>query len=79
MRPAKKPNFDWAYLYYLARNKLGMTDEEFWDSTIEKLNDLVSVHGAFNDKKLAEKRDRELAKKQSDKVGDIFIDEVGFL
>lgn len=56
-----------------------MTDEEFWDSTIEKLNDLVSVHGAFNDKKLAEKRDRELAKKQSDKVGDIFIDEVGFL
>lgn len=54
-----------------------MTDEEFWDSSIEKINDLVSVHGAFNDKKLAKKREKDLAKKESDKTGEVFIDETG--
>ena len=53
------------YLYYFSRNKLGLSEEEFWDSSIEKINDLVSVHGAFNDKKLAKKREKDLAKKES--------------
>ena len=77
MRPAKKSSFDWAYLYYLAKNKLGFTEEEFWDSSIEKINDLVSVHGAFNDKKLAKKRENDLARKDSDSKGTVYIDETG--
>lgn len=74
---------DWSYLYFLARTKLGFTEEEFWESSIEKLNDLIDVYGAANDKKLAEKRKRELGKRKSlgkDKpITQVYIDEVSFL
>ena len=70
---------DWSYLYYLARTKLGFTEEEFWESSIEKINDLINVYGAENSDQLAKRRKKDLAKKASDKTGEIFIDEVGFL
>lgn len=37
----------------------------------------MAVHGAFNDKKLAKKREQALAKKESDQKGEVFIDEIG--
>lgn len=77
--PVSQPSLDWSYLYYLARTKLGFTEEEFWESSIEKINDLINVYGAENSDKLAKRRKKDLAKKASDKTGEIFIDEVGFL
>lgn len=71
--------FDWAYLYYVGRTVLGLEEEEFWNSSVEKLNELVEVHGAVNDKKLAKKRQRKMAKNKSNSVGNVYIDQVGFL
>lgn len=77
--PAKSTNFDWAYIYYVGRNVLGLTEDEFWDSSIEKINELVEVHGSMNDEKLAKKRKKKMAKKNAETVGNTFIDQVSFL
>ena len=74
---------DWSYLYYLARTKLGFTEEEFWESSIEKLNDLIDVHGAANDKKLSDKRKKELSKSkiqnENKEAYQVYIDQISFL
>ena len=74
---------DWSYLYYLARTKLGFTEEEFWESSIEKLNDLIDVYGAANDKKLSDKRKKELSrsknKKENKEASQVYIDQISFL
>lgn len=56
-----------------------MEEDEFWESSIDKINELVEVHGAVNDEKLNKKRQRKFKKNTSDIVSDVFIDEVGFL
>lgn len=56
-----------------------MTEEEFWNSSVEKINELVEVHGATQDKKLANKRKKKLSKDRKNASGDVFIDQVGFL
>lgn len=71
--------FDWGYLYYVGRTVLGLDEEEFWNSSIEKINEMAEVHGAINDKKLAKKRKKELSKNRADAVGNVYIDQVGFL
>lgn len=81
--PVNQPRLDWSYLYYLARTKLGFTEEEFWESSIEKLNDLIDVYGAANDKKLSEKRKRELGKSnirnKNKEASQVYIDQISFL
>ena len=81
--PVNQPSLDWSYLYYLARTKLGFTEEEFWESSIEKLNDLIDVHGAANDKKLSDKRKKELSKSKiqnkNKEAYQVYIDQISFL
>lgn len=79
LRPAKQTNFDWAYLYYVGRTILQMDEDEFWNSSIEKINELVEVHGATQDSKLAKKRKKKLSEDRSNTIGDVYIDQVGFL
>lgn len=73
-----KPPFDWSYIYYVARNKLGMTEEEFWESSLEKINDLTNVYGALHDEKKMNKRQNELRSKSPAKGKELFIDEVSW-
>lgn len=77
--PQSKTSFDWAYIYYVGRKVLLLDEDEFWDSSVEKINELVEVHGAMNDEKLLKKRNKKLAKNKADSVGEVFIDKVGFL
>lgn len=71
--------FDWAYIYYVGRNVVGLSEDEFWESSVEKINELCEVHGALNDEDLAEKRRRKINNESADNVGDVFIDNVSFL
>lgn len=79
VHPANPTNFDWAYIYYVGRNLLGLGEEEFWDSSIEKINELVEVHGSMNDEKLAKKRRKKMAKYKAKTNGNTYIDQVSFL
>lgn len=79
VHPVTSTDLDWAYIYYVGRKVLGMTEEEFWDSTMEKINELVDVHGSMNDEKLAKKRKKKMAKKKAMNEGNSFIDQVSFL
>lgn len=79
LHPAKATSFDWAYLYYVGRTILQMDEEEFWNSSVEKINELVEVHGATQDSKLAKKRKKKLSEDRADTLGDVYIDQVGFL
>lgn len=78
-RPVQTADFDWAYIYYVGRNIIGLSEEEFWDSSIEKINELVEVHGAINDEKLNKKRQKKMAKKKAKNIGNVFVDQVSFL
>lgn len=77
--PQKNANFDWAYIYYVGRKVLELDEDEFWDSSMEKINELVEVHGAMNDKKLLKQRNRKMAKHKADSIGNVYIDQVSFL
>lgn len=79
-RPANRPNLDWSYLYFLARTKLGFTEEEFWESSIEKINDLIDVYGADNNEELMRRRKKNLEKNNSNnkEIREVYIDEVSF-
>lgn len=46
---------------------------------MEKINELVEVHGSMNDEKLAKKRKKKMAKKKAINGGNTFIDQVSFL
>lgn len=79
--PVDRPNLDWSYLYFLARTKLGFTEEEFWESSIEKINDLVDVYGADNNEELMKRRKKDLEKNNSNnnkEIREVYIDEVSF-
>ena len=56
-----------------------MDEEEFWNSSVEKINELVEVHGATQDSKLAKKRKKKLSEDRANTLGDVYIDQVGFL
>ena len=56
-----------------------MDEEEFWNSSVEKINELVEVQGATQDSKLAKKRKKKLSEDRADTLGDVYIDQVGFL
>ena len=78
--PANKTNLDWSYLYFLARTKLGFTEEEFWESSIEKINDLIDVYGADNNEELMKRRKKDLEKNNNNnkEIREVYIDEVSF-
>ena len=78
--PANKPNLDWSYLYFLARTKLGFTEEEFWESSIEKINDLIDVYGADNNEELMKRRKKDLKNNNNNnkEIQEVYIDEVSF-
>lgn len=77
--PQNNTSFDWAYIYYIGRKVLELSEDEFWDSSLEKINELVEVHGAMNDKKLQSKRKKKLSKQKANSIGEVFIDKVSFL
>ena len=55
-----------------------MTEEEFWESSLEKINDLTNVYGALHDEKKMNKRQNELRNKSQAKGQEVFIDEVSW-
>lgn len=77
-RPVEPVNFDWSQIYYIGRKVIGLSEEEFWNSTLIKINDLAEVHGAMNNEKLAKKRRKKLAKGKAKAIGLIPIDKVSF-
>ena len=77
--PVQTTDFDWAYIYYVGRNIIVLSEEEFWNSSIEKINELVEVHGAINDEKLNRKRQKKMAKRKAKNIGNVFVDQVSFL
>lgn len=79
IHPVQETDFDWAYIYYVGRNVVGLSEDEFWDSSIDKINELVEVHGAMNDEKLAKKRRKKRAKQNANSSDNKYIDQVSFL
>ncbi|MCT4543485.1 MAG: hypothetical protein N4A63_08085 [Vallitalea sp.] len=39
---------DWAWLFYLGTNILGMTEAEFWKCTMRKLDSLYKIYFVIN-------------------------------
>lgn len=78
IHPVEPVTFDWSQIYYIGRKVIGLSEEEFWESTMEKINDLAEVHGAMNDEKLAKKRRKKLAKGKAKAIGLTPIDKVSF-
>lgn len=78
IHPAEPVTFDWSQLYYIGRTVMGLTEDEFWDSSMEKINDLAEVHASMQDDKLAKKRKKKLAKGKASAVGLVPIDKVSF-
>lgn len=67
-------------MYYVARNKLGFTESEFWDSSIEKINELIAVQNDMQSEQLMRRREKRIEQEsfENDK-GEIPIDCVDFL
>ncbi|CAD0281705.1 hypothetical protein [Enterococcus phage vB_EfaS_140] len=78
IHPAEPVTFDWSQLYYIGRKVIGLTEEEFWDSSMEKINDLAEVHVAMQDEKAAKRRKKKLARGKAEAVGLVPIDKVSF-
>jgi hypothetical protein len=64
--PSEK-SWDWAWIYYLGRNILRLSEEEFWASTPRKIIALFNVY-----KKV---RGIETAEEEQE----VFIDQIPFL
>lgn len=67
-------------MYYVARIQLGLTEEEFWDSSSEKINALIQVKIDMTSEQLMKERKRRLElDSMMNEKGEVPIDCVDFL
>ena len=71
-------DFDWGEMYYIGRTILGLSEEEFWECSVEMINELIKIHAKMNGVEDDDKKPKKNKTKKNKPTKEIPIDQCGY-